>query len=110
MAGSPSVAPGLGSTCWEATMAGGEWGERQLCHDRGCIGVIGPDGHCRVCGRAASDVGDAPPGDRAAAELTARAANGDAPVAAAAGVRAEREHCPDASCTGSVGPDGRCEV
>jgi hypothetical protein len=26
--------------------------DRQLCPDGGCIGLIGPDGKCKVCGRA----------------------------------------------------------
>jgi hypothetical protein len=27
---------------------------RQLCPDGACIGIIGPDGKCKVCGRSAS--------------------------------------------------------
>src|SRR5215470_19228221 len=55
---SRSTAPRSCSTCWEATMAVGEWDQRQLCPDGSCIGVIGPDGTCRVCGRAAPNWGD----------------------------------------------------
>jgi len=39
-------------------MAVGEWDQRQLCPDGGCVGVIGPDGTCKVCGRAAANWGD----------------------------------------------------
>ena len=39
-------------------MAVGEWDQRQLCPDGSCIGVIGPDGTCKVCGRAAPNWGD----------------------------------------------------
>jgi len=39
-------------------MAVGEWDERQLCSDGACVGVIGPDGTCKVCGRAALNWGD----------------------------------------------------
>jgi len=39
-------------------MAVGEWDQRQLCPDGGCVGVIGPDGTCKVCGRAALNWGD----------------------------------------------------
>ncbi|HET7506520.1 MAG TPA: hypothetical protein VFK02_36120 [Kofleriaceae bacterium] len=39
-------------------MAVGEWDERQLCSDGACVGVIGPDGTCKVCGRAAPNWGD----------------------------------------------------
>jgi hypothetical protein len=30
----------------------GEWKERKLCPDGGCVGVIGDDNKCRVCGKA----------------------------------------------------------
>ena len=35
-------------------MAVGEWDQRQLCPDGACIGVIGPDGRCKVCGKEAA--------------------------------------------------------
>jgi len=28
-----------------------EWDYREVCPDGGCVGVIGPDGTCKVCGR-----------------------------------------------------------
>ena len=28
-----------------------DWEGRTLCSDESCIGVIGPDGHCRECGK-----------------------------------------------------------
>lgn len=28
-----------------------DWSNRQLCSDGNCIGVIGPDGHCKECGK-----------------------------------------------------------
>jgi len=31
-----------------------ELDDRQLCPDGGCIGLIGADGRCKVCGRSAS--------------------------------------------------------
>ena len=39
-------------------MAVGEWDQRQLCPNGGCIGVIGPDGTCKVCGHVAPNWGD----------------------------------------------------
>ena len=63
-------------------MAIGEWDQRQLCPDGGCIGVIGPDGTCKVCGRVAPNWGDernrgllAPDADEADADSVA--ADGD---------------------------------
>jgi hypothetical protein len=29
-----------------------DWSNRQLCSDGNCIGVIGPDGRCKECGKA----------------------------------------------------------
>jgi hypothetical protein len=31
--------------------------DRRLCPDGACIGLIGYDGRCKVCGRSADDVG-----------------------------------------------------
>jgi len=28
-----------------------DWENRRLCSDENCIGVIGPDGRCKECGR-----------------------------------------------------------
>ncbi len=30
---------------------GDEWEDRVLCSDGTCIGIIGPDGKCKVCGK-----------------------------------------------------------
>ena len=37
----------------ENEMAPGEeeWENRVLCRDESCIGVIGPDGRCKECGK-----------------------------------------------------------
>lgn len=32
-----------------------EWKNRRLCGDGNCIGVIGADGRCKECGKAAED-------------------------------------------------------
>ena len=39
-------------------MALGEWDRRELCPDGGCVGVIGADGHCKVCKRAVTNWGN----------------------------------------------------
>ena len=28
-----------------------DWDKRVLCSDESCIGTLGPDGHCRECGK-----------------------------------------------------------
>ena len=39
-------------------MSIGEWTERMLCPDGGCVGVIGAEGTCKVCGRVAPNWGE----------------------------------------------------
>lgn len=111
-------------------MAVGEWDHRQLCPDGGCVGVIGPDGTCKVCGRAAPNWGDerkrglidlpedpdeAPDEDSDEApddEGEDEQAPGAAVAAAASppGDWEARTLCPDGSCIGLIGPDGHCGV
>jgi hypothetical protein len=51
-----AAAPG---TRFKATVVAAEadddWESRRLCGDGNCIGVIGPDGRCKECGRPYSD-------------------------------------------------------
>jgi len=35
----------------KVAIGGGEWASRALCPDGGCVGLIGPDGTCKVCGK-----------------------------------------------------------
>jgi hypothetical protein len=35
----------------ETEVADDEWAQRKLCSDESCIGVIGPDGRCKECGK-----------------------------------------------------------
>jgi len=99
------------------------WSSRELCSDGSCIGLIGADGRCKVCGRPASGAPPAASGD-AATELVptsppralADSANGD-PAARTAIVTAttggspapnEGAPCADATCRGVIGRDGHC--
>ncbi len=36
----------------EAAADDDDWENRRLCPDGNCIGVIGPDGRCKECGRS----------------------------------------------------------
>jgi hypothetical protein len=113
---------------------------RRLCPDGACIGLIGADGRCKVCGRAASGSpvaavgdagegegeGDVGPGDEqesvAEPESAAEHEHMDEQAESEVGVRAEaaedggggfdakRKLCDDGSCIGVVGPDGICSV
>jgi hypothetical protein len=73
-----------------------DFGERRLCTDGACIGVLTPDGRCPVCGR------------REQAPLAA--APFRAPAAEERDDFDERELCPDGVCVGVLGPAGTCKV
>jgi hypothetical protein len=96
---------------------------RRLCPDGECIGVIGDDGRCRVCGRSAGGKEAAPAGfvpvgdgdlhgdqnddlDDDEAEDGAEAKT----AAPGAGFDPNRRLCPDGSCVGLIGADGICNV
>lgn len=97
---------------------------RRLCPDGGCIGVIGSDGRCRVCGRSASGAKDEPPpegfvppafdddGDDGDADRDVAAGADDAPATAPgkAAFDPKRRLCPDGDCLGVIGADGVCNV
>lgn len=97
-----------------------EWDHRQLCPDGACVGVIGSDGTCKVCGRAAPNWGDErkrgmvehtddehedddedAPEDRG--PLSTSDANADPDWE-------QRKLCPDDACIGVIGADGTCNV
>ena len=93
-----------------------DWDQRQLCPDGSCVGVIGPDGTCKVCGRAAPNWG----------EERTRGLQPEAEPEAAAEPEEERpprgepistdpewgsrKLCPDGGCIGVLGDDGKCKV
>jgi hypothetical protein len=113
-----------------------EWDQRMLCPDGGCVGVIGTDGTCKVCGRAAPGWGDErnrglaaePPDDdddddddddelADEASNEAQVSGGARPEARgpAEGDRVgddwdQRALCPDGGCVGVIGDDGKCTV
>ena len=99
-----------------------DWDNRTLCSDGSCIGVIGPDGHCKECGKkyegtlpetivadneSRSEGEDEPP---AGADIEAKPST-DAPFQGETGADdwAHRQLCSDGNCIGVIGPDGRCK-
>ena len=97
-----------------------EWAARTLCSDESCIGVIGPDGRCKECGKAFEGEftpGPPPPQDMAETEDAVEDAVEDAaeelleedPDGAGDSDWASRTLCSDESCIGVIGPDGRCK-
>jgi len=75
---------------------------RRLCPDGACVGVIGADEKCTVCGRtaAAAAAGEEAPEAEAAA----------APAGEDGGFDPTRRLCEDGSCVGLIGSDGVCNV
>lgn len=90
-----------------------DWDQRQLCPDGGCIGVIGGDGTCNVCGRVAPNWGDERRrGKKSTGEVEPVV---EAAVVAHATPAApddfdDRALCPDGGCIGVIGDDGTCNV
>jgi hypothetical protein len=92
---------------------------RRLCPDGACVGVVGPDGLCSVCGRTESAAarGDDPPEPAdeapvggAPSDETPGSASRPASSASASSFAADRRLCDDGSCVGLVGADGLCGV
>ena len=95
---------------------------RRLCPDGACIGVIGSDGRCHVCGRVAGGGGStaapaapegfAPADDDDEVEDRDQNEGNDEPVAAAAAgaFDPKRRLCPDGDCLGVIGSGGVCNV
>ena len=94
-----------------------DWENRVLCSDESCIGVIGPDGRCKECGRSY---------EGALSDEESRTEENDEPQAsaevdedldAAEPEQADTDYsdwenrtlCSDESCIGVIGPDGRCK-
>ena len=93
---------------------------RRLCPDGACVGVIGADGRCRVCGAddpggpptgldasafgggCASELDDAPD-EHADVSLEAEESGGS-------GFDPKRPLCPDGSCLGVLSAERRCNV
>ena len=101
------------------------WKQRTLCSDGNCIGIIGADGHCKICGlpydgdlpspMAESPMEDDEMSDSPAEQpMTVEVEDGDDdPMISSQEYDDDWENrtlCIDESCIGVVGPDGRCKV
>jgi hypothetical protein len=71
---------------------------RQLCPDGTCVGLLGPDGLCSVCGHPQA----------ASAQDDADDADGAIQTGGPSGFDAARRLCDDGSCVGVVGAEGVC--
>lgn len=84
---------------------------RKLCPDGSCIGIIGSDGKCTICGRP--DPGGDAPVETVPWEDQDDSATDGAPIVGEApegssGFDSKRRLCGDDTCIGVIGPDNRC--
>ncbi len=94
---------------------------RRLCPDGACVGLLGQDGRCPVCG--AEDAANPIPG--LGADSFAGGCATEEPIKEEAvkvdgfggdgavvigGFDARRKLCSDGSCLGVIGTHGRCEI
>jgi hypothetical protein len=106
-----------------------EWEHRILCSDGNCIGVIGPDGRCKECGKEYE--GTLAEDHFSAKEEPSPAENADEKEDPSPAENAyekedppledmpheaadnddwqDRVLCSDGNCIGVIGPDGRCK-
>jgi hypothetical protein len=100
-----------------------DWKNRTLCSDGNCIGVIGPDGRCKECGKPCDDTAahqitdqeletpnetiedsgdDVPEENQDSAQDIDLESNLDEDWG-------NRTLCSDGNCIGVIGPDGLCK-
>ena len=87
--------------------------QRRLCPDGSCVGLLGSDGRCKVCGTLAPN-GDGvivnPPAlPTPEPEIDAEPEPATAPGAEAT-FDPKRRLCPDEACIGVIGSDSKCSV
>ena len=97
-----------------------DWDHRELCPDGACTGLVGPDGVCKVCGKAVPNWGDErmrgllsePEGDEDDAEDEGDEHEGgeDVEHAEQPADWTERKLCDDGACVGVIGSNGKCTV
>lgn len=101
-----------------------QWDQRILCSDGNCIGIIGAEGRCKVCGLPYDGELPSPVADSAEADDDVDGSPvgpempADEAPASEDPVKGEdvfddswedRTLCIDESCIGVIGPDGRCK-
>ena len=94
-----------------------DWEHRVLCSDGNCIGVIGPDGHCKECGKKYEGTlseehfseKEEPSAEDIAPEQEDPAPDESPQEEAEKDDWQDRVLCSDGNCIGVIGPDGRCK-
>jgi hypothetical protein len=89
-----------------------DWENRTLCIDESCIGVVGPDGYCKECGKPFEDKPpeDIPPTQDLDESSSEENVDENEEYTLSSDIDWEnRTLCIDESCIGVVGPDGCCK-
>ncbi len=87
-----------------------DWENRTLCSDESCIGVIGPDGLCKECGKIYEGFEYQAAAPQKIETLDESDTELETPSVAEPDTDWEnRTLCSDESCIGVIGPDGRCK-
>jgi hypothetical protein len=92
--------------------------DRRLCPDGSCIGLVGSDGRCRVCGRAGDGSAaasvpawNAGQRDHDSDDHSLSAGEADSGAEAGSGTfQPDRRLCDDGSCVGVIGAGDVCSV
>lgn len=88
--------------------------DRELCIDGACVGLVGPDGRCKVCGLAAREgtpyreAPATPPDELVPGADVELVSAPTAPTAPTGDDWEDRRLCADGACIGVLGADGRC--
>ena len=86
-----------------------DWEKRILCSDESCIGTIGPDGKCQVCGKVyAGELPSESNAKQVATEAIREQKQSSVDVEPGDDWD-KRILCSDGSCIGVIGDDGKCK-
>jgi hypothetical protein len=91
-----------------------DWENRILCSDGNCIGVIGPHGLCKECGKKYDGTmsSESVPEEDVQAEqeeISTAEETPDAEKTPDDDIWENRRLCSDGNCIGVIGPDGHCK-
>jgi hypothetical protein len=92
--------------------------QRRLCPDGSCVGLLGSDGRCKVCGTRDPARAGVAPAENPPASPTPQPEpnknNSEPEPATASDAEASfdptRRLCPDDACIGVIGSDNKCSV
>jgi hypothetical protein len=85
-----------------------DWENRVLCIDESCIGVVGPDGRCKECGKLYKESPSAET-ETAQSDSLPQEDLDEQSAPQFDDTWENRTLCSDESCIGVIGPDGRCK-